>query len=106
MKPTRAYAPYFKYPPPDDNPIGDIFHTEVIEVNFIGVDKFLASSHAASVFEDPYKDKRLIMEPVQDKHLEYCHGESQGLSAERRNSGILRGIFLFVECYMIIKKKG
>jgi hypothetical protein len=46
------------------------------------------------------------MEPVQDKHLEYCHGESQGPSAERRNFRILRGIFLLVECYMIIKKKG
>jgi hypothetical protein len=48
----------------------------------------------------------LIMELVQDKHLEYRHGESQGLLAKRRNSGILRGIFLLVECYMIIKKKG
>jgi hypothetical protein len=31
-------------PPPDDNPTGDIFHVEVTVVNFIGVDKFLASS--------------------------------------------------------------
>ena len=46
------------------------------------------------------------MELVQDKHLEYCHGESQGLLAERRKFGILRGIFFFMECYMIIKKKG
>jgi hypothetical protein len=46
------------------------------------------------------------MDLVRDKHLEYYHGESQGLLAERRNYGILRGIFLLVECYMIIKKKG
>jgi hypothetical protein len=31
-------------PPPDDNPTGDIFHAKVTEVNFIRVDKFLASS--------------------------------------------------------------
>jgi hypothetical protein len=93
-------------PTPDDNATGDIFHSEVTEVNFIEVDNFLASSQAASIFEDPHRDKRLIMEPVRDKHLEYRHGESQGLSAERRKFRILRGIFLLVECYMIIKNKG
>jgi hypothetical protein len=63
-------------PLPDDNPIGDIFHVEVTEVNFIGVDKFLASSQIALVFKDPYREKRLIMEPVWDNHQEYCHGET------------------------------
>ena len=37
-------------PPLDDNPTGDIFHSEVTEVDFIGVDNFLASSQAASIF--------------------------------------------------------
>jgi hypothetical protein len=37
-------------PPPNDNPIGDIFHVEVTEVNYIGVDNFLASSQIAPVF--------------------------------------------------------
>ena len=74
-------------PPPNDNPTRDIFHSKVTKVDFIGVDNSLASSLAAPVFEDPHKDKRLIMEPFQDKHLEYRHGESQGLSAERRNFG-------------------
>jgi hypothetical protein len=37
------------------------------------------------------------MELVQEKHLEYGHGESQGLSVERRNYGIIRGIFLLME---------
>jgi hypothetical protein len=31
-------------PPPDDNPTGDIFLSEVIEVDVIGVDNFLSSS--------------------------------------------------------------
>ena len=55
-------------PPPNDNPIGDIFHSEVTEVDFIGVNNFLASSQAASVFEDHYRDKKLFMEPVRNKH--------------------------------------
>jgi hypothetical protein len=29
-------------PPPDDNPTGDIIHSEVTEVDFLGVDNFLA----------------------------------------------------------------
>ena len=40
-------------PPPNDNPTRDIFHAEVTEVDFIGVDNFLASSQVAPVFEDP-----------------------------------------------------
>jgi hypothetical protein len=95
-KPTRAYAPYFKYPP-DDNPTGDIFHAEVTKVDFIRVDNFLASSQVASVFEDPYRDKRLIMEPNRDKHLEYCHEETQDLSSERSNFGIVRRLLFLLE---------
>ena len=68
-KPTRAYAPYFKY-----SPTWDIFHAKVTETDFIGLDNFLASSQVALVFEDPYRDKRLTMEPVWDKHLEYYQG--------------------------------
>ena len=54
-------------PPPDDNPTGDIFHAEATEVDFIGVENFFASSHVAPIFEDPYRDKKLIKEPVRDK---------------------------------------
>jgi uncharacterized coiled-coil protein SlyX len=36
-------------PPPDDNPTGNILHSEVTEVNFIGVDKFSASSQIVPV---------------------------------------------------------
>jgi hypothetical protein len=49
-------------PPPDDNPTGnifhsevtEIFHSEVIEVDFIWVDNLSASSQVVSVFVDPY----------------------------------------------------
>jgi hypothetical protein len=70
-----------------NNPIREIFLSEVIEVDFVGVDNFLASSWAAPIFEDPHKDKRLIMEPVQDKLLEYCHGESQGFQLKEEILG-------------------
>jgi hypothetical protein len=93
-------------PPPDDNPIGDIFHAEVTEVDFIGVEKFFASSHVASVFEDPYRDKTLIMEPVRDKQLGHGHEETQDLSSEGSSFRIIRRFLFLVECYMIIKKKG
>jgi hypothetical protein len=75
-------------------------------VNSIGVDNFLASSQIAPVFEDPTRDKRLIMKPVRDKHLEYCHGETQDLSYERSSFGIVRRFPFLLECYRIIKKKG
>jgi hypothetical protein len=88
-------------PPPDD-----IFHAEVTKVDFIGVDHFLASSQVAPVFEDPYRDKTLIMEPVRDKHLEYCHGETQDLSSKRSSFRIVRKFLFLLECYKIIKKKG
>jgi hypothetical protein len=68
-------------PPPDNNSIGNIFHLEVTKVDFIGVDNFFASSLATTVFEDPHRDKRLIMEPVWDKHLKYHHRESYGHGA-------------------------
>ena len=92
--------------PPDDNLIGDIFHLEVIEVDFIKVNNILASSQAAPIFENPHGDKRLIMEPIQDKHLAYRHRELQDLSVERSRFGMLRRVLFLVECYMIIKKKG
>ena len=62
----QSLCPLLQVPPlpPDDNPTGDIFHAEVIEVDFIGVDNFLASSQVAPVFDDSYRDKRLIMELV------------------------------------------
>ena len=75
-------------------------------MDFIGVDNFLASSLVASIYENPLRDKKLIMEPVRDKHLEYSHGELQDLSSERSSFGILGGVLFLVECYMIIKKKG
>jgi hypothetical protein len=37
-------------PAPNNNPIWDIFHSKVIEVDFIGVDNFFASSLATPVF--------------------------------------------------------
>jgi hypothetical protein len=92
-------------PPPDDNPTWDIFHSEVTEVDFNGVDNFSASSQVVPVFVDPYRDKRLIMEPIQDKYLEHCHRETQDLSSERSSLGIVRRFFFLVECCMIIKKK-
>jgi hypothetical protein len=105
-KPLEPIPLTLSTPPPNDNPIGDIFYPEVTEVDFIRVDNFLASSQVALVFEDPYRDKRLIMEIVRDKHLEYCHGETQDLSFERSNFGIVRRFLFLLECYKIIKKKG
>jgi hypothetical protein len=105
-KPTRAYAPFFKYSPPDDNPTGDIVHAEVIEVDFIGVDDLSASSQVVLVFVDPYRDKKLIMEPVWDKHLGHGHEEIQDLSSEGSSFGIIQRVLFLVEYYMIIKKKG
>jgi hypothetical protein len=93
-------------PPPDDNPTWDIFHTEVTEVDFIGVDNFFASSHVTPVFKDPYRDKKLIMEPVRDKQLGHGHEETQDLSSEGSSFSIIRRFLFLVECYMIIKKKG
>jgi hypothetical protein len=93
-------------PPPNDNPTGDIFHAEVTKVDFIGVENIFASSHVASVFEDPYRDKMSIMEPVRDKHLGYDHEETQDLSSEGSSFSIIRRFLFLVECYMIIKKKG
>ena len=58
-------------PPPDDNPTRDICHLEVAKVDFIGVDNFFASSLVASVCENLLRDKKLIIKPVRDKHLEY-----------------------------------
>jgi hypothetical protein len=46
------------------------------------------------------------MEPVWDKHLEYCHGETQDLSFEGSSFRIVKRFLFLVECYMIIKKKG
>jgi hypothetical protein len=40
-------------PPPDDNPTRNKFHAEVAEVDFIGVDKFSASSQVVPVCVDP-----------------------------------------------------
>jgi hypothetical protein len=40
-------------PPPDDNPIRNKFHSEVSEVDFIGVDNFSASSQVVPVCVDP-----------------------------------------------------
>ncbi|XP_059428550.1 uncharacterized protein LOC132162320 [Corylus avellana] len=37
-------------PPPDDNPTRDIFHSEVTEVDVIGVDNLLSTSLVALVF--------------------------------------------------------
>jgi hypothetical protein len=54
-------------PLPDDNPTGNKFHSEVSEVDFIGVDNFSVSSQVVPVCVDPYRDKGLIMEPVWDK---------------------------------------
>jgi hypothetical protein len=76
----------------------DIFHSKVTEVHFIGVDNLLLTSFAASIFENPYRDKRLITELVWDKHIEYCHRESQGLSIERSSFVILRGVLFLMEC--------
>jgi uncharacterized coiled-coil protein SlyX len=93
-------------PPPDDNPTRNKFHVEVAEVDFIGVDKFLASSQVVPVCVDPYRDKRLIMEPVRDKQLGHGHEENQDLSSEGSSSKLIRRFLFLVECYMIIKKKG
>jgi hypothetical protein len=93
-------------PPPDDNPTRNKFHAEVAEVDFIGVDKFLAGSQVVPVCVDPYRDNRLIMEPVRDKQLGHGHEENQDLSSEGSNSNLIRRLLFLVECYMIIKKKG
>jgi uncharacterized coiled-coil protein SlyX len=93
-------------PPHDDNPTRNKFHAEVAEVDFIGVDKFLASSQVVPVCVDPYRDKRLIMEPVRDKQLGHGHEENQDLSSEGSSSKLIRRFLFLVECYMIIKKKG
>jgi hypothetical protein len=93
-------------PPPDDNPTGNKFHSEVSEVDFIGVDNFLASSQVVLVCVDPYRDKGLIIEPVQDKQLGHGHEETQDLSSEGSSFKIIRRFLFLVECYMIIKKKG
>jgi hypothetical protein len=55
---------------------------------------------------DPYRDKRLIMEPVRDKQLGHDHEENQDLSSEGSSFRIIRRFLFLVECYMIIKKKG
>jgi hypothetical protein len=75
-------------------------------VDFIGVENFFASSHVALVFEDPYRDKKLIMEPVRDKQLGHGHKETQDLSSEGSSFRIIRRFLFLLECYMIIKKKG
>jgi hypothetical protein len=93
-------------PPPDDNPTGNKFHSEVSEVDFIGVDNFSASSQVVPVCVDPYRDKGLIMEPVRDKQLGHGHEETQDLSSEGSSFKIIRRFLFLVECYMIIKKKG
>jgi uncharacterized coiled-coil protein SlyX len=93
-------------PPPDDNPTRNKFHAEVAEVDFIRVDKYLASSQVVPVCVDPYRDKRLIMEPVRDKQLGHGHEENQDLSSEGSSSKLIRRFLFLVECYMIIKKKG
>jgi hypothetical protein len=92
-------------PPPDNNPTRDIIHSEVIEVDFIEVDNFSASSQIVLVCVDPYKDKGLIMEPVRDKQLGHGHEETQDLSSEGIKFRIIRRFLFLVECYMIIKKK-
>jgi hypothetical protein len=93
-------------PPLDDNPTGDIVHTKVIEVDFIGVDNLSGSSQVVSVFVDPYRDKKLIMELVWDKHLGHGHEEIQDLSSEGSGFGIIQRFLFLVEYYMITKKKG
>jgi hypothetical protein len=93
-------------PPPDDNPTGNRFHSEVIKVDFIGVDNFSASSQVVPVCVDPYRDKGLIMEPVWDKQLGHGHEETQDLSSEGSSFKKIRRFLFLVECYMIIKKKG
>jgi hypothetical protein len=93
-------------PPSDDNPIGDIVHANVIEVDFIGVDNLSASSQVVSVFVDPYRDKKLIMELVWDKQLGHGHEETQDLSSKGSSFKIIRRFLLLVEFYMIIKNKG
>ena len=70
------------------------------------MDNFFASSLAALVYENPLRDKKLIIEPVWDNHLEYSQEEPKNLSSERSSFGILRRVLFLVECYMIIKKKG
>jgi hypothetical protein len=87
-------------PPSDDNPIGDIVHANVIEVDFIRVDNLSASS------QDPYRDKKLIMELVWDKQLGHGHEETQDLSSKGSSFKIIRRFLLLVEFYMIIKNKG
>jgi hypothetical protein len=79
---------------------------EIAKVDFIGVDNFFASSLVAPVCENPLRDKKLIIELVWDKHLEYSQKEPQDLSSKRSNFGILKRVLFLVECYMIIKKKG
>jgi hypothetical protein len=93
-------------PPPDDSPTRNKCHSEVSEVDFIGVDNFSASSQVVPVCVDPYKDKGLIMEPVRDKQLGHGHEETPNLSSERSSFKIIRRFLFLVECYMIIKKKG
>jgi hypothetical protein len=93
-------------PPPDDNPTVGILHSEVIEVEFIGVDNLLSSCLAVLVFESSHRDTRLIMEPVRDKQLENRDGESQSLLVDESSFGVLKGVLFIVECYMVIKKKG
>jgi hypothetical protein len=93
-------------PPPDDNPIGNRFHSEVTKVDFIGVDNFSVSSQVVPVCVDPYRDKGLIMEPVWDKQLGHGHEETQDLSSEGSSFKKIRRFLFLVECYMIIKKKG
>jgi hypothetical protein len=93
-------------PPPDDNPTGNRFRSEVTKVDFIGVDNFSASSQIVPVCVDPYRDKGLIMELVWDKQLGYGHEETQDLSSEGCSFKIIRRFIFLVECYMIIKKKG
>jgi hypothetical protein len=100
------FSGFTSTPPPDDNPTRDIVHAKVIKVDFIGVDNLSASSQVVSVFVDPYRDKKLIMEPVWDKHLGHGHEEIQDLSSEGSSFGIIQRFLFLVEYYMIIKKKG
>jgi hypothetical protein len=74
--------PWVVTPPPDDNPTRDIRHLEIAKVDFIGVDNFFASSLVAPVCENPLRDKKLIIELVWDKHLEYSQKEPQDLSSK------------------------
>jgi hypothetical protein len=46
------------------------------------------------------------MEPVRDKQLGHDHEETRDLSSEGSSFNLIRRFLFFVECYMIIKKKG